>query len=118
MKAILALSGVLAVCAGCSTPGAVETAGTSEWDVQFQDGKPQSVKIRDGKEKADVRFTVDMQNGTATYSATDVRAFDGQKFAADLGAIQANEQGQTLRDVAPDAISNIVDLVRGIVTGG
>ncbi len=112
MRKIVVLLGACIVSAGCSTPESVESAGTSAWDVTFQDGKPVSVKIRDGKEKADVRFKVDMTTGKAEYSATDVRAFDGQEFAAQLGAIQANEQGQTIRDIAPQAIPAIVDLVR------
>ncbi len=112
MIRMIALLAVGIVCAGCGTPDSVNTAGTSQWDVTFRDGKPDRVRIRDGKEKADVRFKVDLATGKAEYSATDVKAFDGQALAAELAKVQANEQGQTLREIAPQAIPAIVDLVR------
>lgn len=115
MRKIIAPLAVTAAFAmsACTTPESVESAGLSDWQVEFtNDGKPKSFRIKDGKEKANVSFSVDLQSGRAEYSATDVRAFDGQAFAAEVAKVQANEQGQTLRDVAPGAINGIVDLAK------
>ncbi len=115
MKKTSALLAVLVAFAmsGCTTPESVDQAGLSDWRVEFtEDGRPKSIRIKDGKEKADVTFKVDLQTGKAEYSATDVKAFDGQALAAELAKVQANEQGQTLREIAPQAIPAIVDLVR------
>lgn len=117
MKRNFALSVVVVACASCTTPESVENAGLSDWRIDFEDGKPKSVRIIDGKEKADVTFEVDLNAGKASYSASDVRAFDGQKFAADVAKVQANEQGQTIREIAPGAIDGIVDLVRTYLSG-
>lgn len=117
MPRIIALLLVGIACASCSTPESVQRGGISDWTVEFsEEGKPTKVRILDGKEKADISFKVDLETGKAEYRASDVKAFDAIRFAAELGAIQANEQGQTLREVAPGAISEIVALARAYLT--
>ena len=115
MKQIIAPLAVTAVFAmsACTTPESVENAGLTQWEVDFtDDGKPKRIRITDGKEKSDVTFSADLTTGRAEYSAKDVKAFDGQAFAAEVAKVQANEQGQTLREVAPGAIDAIVDLAK------
>lgn len=108
-----ALLAATVVCVGCTVPASIETAGTSDWTVEFNpDGTPKRVKIIDGKEKANVSFDVDLTTGKASYSATDVRAFDGQAFAADVAKVLAEEQGKTVREVSPSLVQAIVDVAR------
>lgn len=99
-------------CAG-NLPGVSQQgkAGVTDWEVSFNEetGQVEHARIIDGKEKADVAFKVDLKAGTATYSAKEVKAFDGQAFRAELEKVLAQEYG----GAAPGVIDSIIKLIKG-----
>ena len=109
MKIVIALIALLGLsaCAG-SIPGVSQQgrAGVSDWSVDFdpETGNVDDVRIIDGKEKANIAFKVDLKSGVAEYSATDVKAFDGQKARAALEA----EISDDIKEAFPGLIDGIV----------
>lgn len=71
------------ILGGCVGPA--RDAGLTRVEVTYSDtGKLSGITYVDGKEKKDVTLKFEGGGIKAGYSATEVRAFDGQKVAADL----------------------------------
>lgn len=66
-----------------------------------------SIKYIDGKEKANVAFKGNLGEGTFTYTAADVKAFDGQALRAAVDKTLIETAGQTAPQIA-DAIVRAV----------
>lgn len=107
--ALFLTSLALVGCAG-SLPGKSKQghAGITDWAVEFNDetGKIESVRIIDGKEKADVSFKVDMEARVAEYEAKDVDAFEGQDKRAQVEKVLAEKYGEAAPGIL-DAILSI-----------
>jgi hypothetical protein len=117
-KAVMALSiglSLLAV-AGCGAiPGNPQGyAGITKATVDFEDGKLVRAIIWDGKEKQDVALDVDLNAGTAHYSASGSQAFQGQALRAQVESAVAEK----LADAAPEVVASVVDAVMEAVSGG
>ena len=107
MAIILAML-LLAGCAG-SIPGRSTQglAGNSEWKLEFhENGQIKKVHIVDGKEKSNVRFSFDLQNGVASYEASDVKAFEAHEIRAILEARISSDVKQAF----PELIDFLVPL--------
>ena len=109
---LFVLAFVVSACG--SLPGVSQQgrAGIADWHVTFnpETGNVEEARIIDGKEKSDVAFEVDLKAGTASYSAKDVKAFDGQKARAVLEA----EISEDVKETVP----GIVDKVVGALESG
>lgn len=113
MTRILACLALL-LLGGCSTQ---QYAGLTSLEVTMKpkcDGPTlaecaATIKYIDGKEKANVSTDVDLTKGRFTYTASDVKAFDGQALRAAVDKALIETAGQTIPQVA-DAI------VRAVIT--
>lgn len=113
MRYLIAFLGLLTI-GGCSTQ---QYAGLTSLEVTMKpkcDGPTlaecaATIKYIDGKEKANVATDVDLTKGHFAYTASDVKAFDGQALRAAVDKALIETAGQTIPQVA-DAI------VRAVIT--
>ncbi|WP_120497455.1 hypothetical protein [Kiloniella sp. EL199] len=102
---------LLSACTG-SIPGVSKQghSGVADWNIKFDDnGQIESARIIDGKEKANVAFDVDLNTGIASYSAKEVKAFEGQKARAILEA----EISEDVTDAFPGIINTVIAALEG-----
>jgi len=92
-------------------PAALKDAGVP--DAVYACGVPIArATYHSGKEVGSLSFTR-RKDCTVEVSATDVKAFDAIAFAARVAEVQANEQGQTVREVlSPEALRELVAIAR------
>lgn len=115
LSGVLGLMVVLTVgCAGAFPGNPQGYAGITKATVEFEDGKLVSAVIWDGKEKQDVALDIDLNAGTASYSASGSQAFQAHALRAQVeGAV-----AEKLADAAPEVVASVVDAVVKAVSGG
>ncbi len=113
----LGTAGRTAVTVETHEPAALKDAGVP--DEVYACGVPIArTTYVSGKEVGSLTF-IRRPDCTVEVTARDVRAFDAIGFAARAAAIQANEQGQTLREVlTPEALKELVAIARAFAAGG
>ena len=117
--AALALAGLL--FAGCTQlPGINKQghAGITDVKIEFTmvDGKPVLTGARwvDGKEKQNVALRANVEKGTFSYTATNVEAFEGQAFRAEVEKVLAENQGKAVETVAPLLMNVLKSYLGGV----
>ncbi len=81
-------------------------------------GDPVVVELVGAKEQGSVALTWDMPDGTKiTYSATDVRAFQGQEARNNANAALAAALGELWQNVTPDIKSGAISALCLGLTG-
>ena len=109
----LCLALLAVALAGCGLlSSANQFAGLNHAEAEFtEDGQIERIVFYGGKESGSVNLTVDLGNGaTATFSGTDVTAFEGQAVRAEVEKAQA----EVLGEVVPALTKAIVDAVVGV----
>ncbi len=97
-------------------------AGINQAWVDFNgDGKPDAI-FTGGKEQGSIKISGHLPDGQPfNYEATDVRAFDGQGFRAELEKIIAQQNAETVQAITPeiaDFLDAAVQAATKIATGG
>lgn len=104
MRTAIAIAAAL-ILGACSTyPGQNMQgfAGINHADIQLEDGLPVNVRITGGKESQEVSVRFKLPNDLeASYTAKDVRAFDGQAFRAAVDEAQTEAQSSVVKEVLP-----------------
>lgn len=117
MKATLLIAGALALvslsgCAGAVPWNPQGYSGINMVEAEFvvADGEsgPKSIRVVGGKEQEAVSFKATLPDGTAVdYSASGVKAFDGQKLRAAVEEVVSDN----VKAVAPDIVDTVIKAV-------
>ena len=111
---VLATTLFLGGCAG-NTPwlNPQQYSGINRGTINFDSntGKIVSIDVWGGKENASVALTGDIEKGNFTYSATDTKAFDGQKVRAAVEQTVSDD----VKAVAPGIVDAVVKAVLGAI---
>lgn len=115
---VIASMVILAGCAGAVPWNPQGYAGINMVEASFQvpadQAGPTSIRIVGGKEQESISFDAILPDGTdVSYTATGVRAFDGQTLRA------AVEQAvsEDVKAIAPGIVENVVRAVTGALGG-
>lgn len=111
-KTLAALGVAVFVTAACAG-GAKHQGRAGITDVKatfYEEGHLEKITFIDGKEKANVSISVNLTDGTLTYSASNVLAFEGQQIRGDVEAAIA-EQWPELADSASDILTSLITKV-------
>lgn len=108
MKKFLKLAvAMLFVTALAACAGAQEYAGMNTLDITFsEEGKPQSIKGRFGKESEDVKISGNIAEGKFEYEAKGNRAFEAFKTRAEAEVALY----QMVKDFGPEVVKGLVDV--------
>lgn len=110
---------VLAVIAGCAMdPSRSEQAASGQtivearWCESYVEGSYLcGLEWKDGKEKSNVTLHVELPNGyKLDYTASDVKAFDGQAIRAAVEAVMVDATAETIDNVTRG-------IIRGLILG-
>ncbi len=97
-------------------------AGINQAWVDFNgDGKPDAI-FTGGKEQGSIKISGQLPSGQPfTYEATEVKAFNGQAFRAEVEKIVAEANATTVQAITPelaDVVTAIVEAAVKVATGG
>ena len=100
---------LLAGCGNTPWENPQQFSGLNHLHIEYYDtGSPRSVEVWGGKEQEAVSVEVTKADGTsAKYSASGVKAFEGQSFRAEVEKLVAEELGE----VVPSLVDGFITLV-------
>ena len=71
--------------------------------------KPQRMALTDGKDKAQIDWSVNVAKGTATYGASDVVATDPAKVKATIAETAGDDAVKAIESAFPGGVSGLID---------
>lgn len=107
LATILLATASLGGCGLFMPPTVQNNAGITQVDATFfENGRPQTIKLIDGKQRASSSFSINPKTGEISYAATDVEAFQAHAIRAEVDKAVAETQAAVVKQ--------ILDTIRGV----
>mgnify|MGYP006449825677 CR=1 FL=1 len=75
---------------------------------------PKRMALNDGKDKAQIDWSVNVAKGTATYGASDVVATDPAKVKAKIAETAGDDAVKAIEKAFPGGVSGLVDAMSAV----